>query len=208
MMSVLAKYKAFWKQVDAVVKEHGFQGFRVVWSGIGDCGQIDELDVITGGKRRANRSKKYTIDIYDNIMQPAPWLHDKETFAGLYNLNLVIPNCPRVKETFKDGWVKEETVGDYPLSELVIELSYVFMNHWFPGWELNDGSTGTFYFYPKYVEYTFIQYYRDLEGSDDTEGHKTYSSTVRFKDFEGFDYDDGYLGECVDASGYVEHSEE
>jgi hypothetical protein len=197
-MTALEKYKHFWKQIEPVVAEHDITGFHVVWAGCGDNGHIDELNILQGGKRRPNRSKKLEEDSYGNKMSVHPWWHDREKFVSFDDLELVVPDVTQIKETFKDGWVKEEIVGDCPLEELVMTMSYVLCRAWFPGWEINDGSTGTFYFYPKCVEFEFIEYYTEDEDGQEEQGHKTYSLSVPFREFDNMDYDDGYRGRCID----------
>jgi hypothetical protein len=202
MNELLAKYKAFWKEVGPIVAEKGITGFRIAFSGVGDCGCIDELDFITGGKRRRLTARQAAIeedidvDEFGNKMRPHPWLHDSETFTDLEESKLVLPNVAQKREVMDPelGWKIEDFVGDMPLAEVVKKVGYAVINTWFPGWEINEGSNGVVHFYPKYIEFEFTEYYE----KGNKQGHKCYSETVKFPEFEGWDYDDGYRGFHVD----------
>jgi len=208
MNKLLAKYKAFWKQVQPVVDEQGFTGFHITFSGVGDCGQIDEVSTFTGKRARRLTPKQEAIeaeidtDEAGNEMRPHPWSHGTETFESLDDSELVIPNVPQKRERVVEGegWKTEDFVGDMPLVEVVKMMGYAVMNTWFPGWEINAGSNGSFYFYPTYIEFEFTEYFEDYEKQPGkrVEGHKCYSETVRFHEFEGWDYDEGYRGYHID----------
>jgi hypothetical protein len=208
MNPLLAKYKAFWKQVDATVIANGITGFHITFSGIGDCGQIDEVNTFIGKRGRRLTPRQVAIeaeidtDEFGNKMRPHPWNHHTETFADLEESGLVIPNVHQKQEIFVpgEGWKIEDSVGDMPLAEVVKKMAYAVMNGWFPGWEINAGSNGFFYFYPTYIEFEFTEYFEDYEKQPGkrVEGHKCYSETVRFHEFEGWDYDEGYRGFHID----------
>jgi hypothetical protein len=203
MSDLLIQYKAFWKQVKSVVAENGFTGFHITFSGCGDNGQIDEVNTFTGNRSRRLSPRQAAIeaeidtDAYGNSMRPHPWLHDTETFESLQDSDLVIPNVKQTRELFveNEGWKTEEFVGDMPLIDVVKTMAYDVAATWFGSWETDEGSNGVLYFYPKYIEFEYTEYYE----KENEQGHKCYSETVRFKDFEDWDYDVGYRGFCIDA---------
>jgi hypothetical protein len=202
MSELLVKYKDFWKQVKTIADDNGITGFHIVYSGAGDEGCIDEVNMLKGGKRRRLTKKQAAVeteidtDEFGNEMRPHPWAHDDEVFSDLEDSKLVVPNVVQKREMFDAelGWRLYEFVGDLPLAEAVKKIGYAVTNAWFPGWEINEGSNGVLYLYPKYIEFEFTEYYED----ESERGHKCYSETVKFQDFEDWDYDLGYRGKCVD----------
>jgi hypothetical protein len=208
MNELLSKYKDFWKQVKPVVDANGFTGFHITFSGCGDCGQIDEIQTFTGKRARRLTPRQVKIEMsidtdrFGNSMRPHPWNHGTETFADLEESGLVIPNVHQKQEIFVpgEGWKIEDSVGDMPLAEVVKKMAYEVAYTWFGGWEINAGSNGSFYFYPKYIEFEFTEYFEDydMQPGKEVQGHKCYSETVRFHEFEGWDYDEGYRGYHID----------
>jgi hypothetical protein len=207
MSELLAKYKAFWKQVKPIADANNITGFHITFSGVGDCGQIDEIQTFTGARSRRLSARQVKIeaeidtDEFGNEMRPHPWNHGTETFADLEESGLVLPNAQIKVERLEAGeWKTEETIGDMPLAEVVKKMGYAVANTWFSGWEINAGSYGSFYFYPNCIEYEFTEYFEDynMQPGNRVEGHKCYSESVKFSEFEDFDYDEGYRGFHID----------
>lgn len=190
-MDIIQEYKSFWRSLKPITEKQPIKGFVIEFSGSGDEGQIDDVTIITGGRRtKTSKKEKGMQDDFGHAeIPPHPWSHkneqvlDEEAAAAL-----VVPNMKVMEETCDNGiWVKREVVKDISLIEHVTELTYKLMEIWWSEWEVNEGSRGTVYLYPKEAEYEFIKYFEDYDELQ--RGVRYYSHKFELEDFEAIEYE-------------------
>ena len=193
MGNIIEEYKTFWKTLKPLMATQPIKGFSIEFSGSGDEGQIDDVYVITGGRRvkTAKTVKGEKDDYGHDEIPPHPWNHKGETILDEESTQkLVIGQQKTEKESFVEGkgWVKEEIITEIPLIELVREMAYKLLEVWCDEWEVNEGTRGTIYLYKKEAEYEFIKYFEDYDECQ--YGVRYYSKCFEVDDFDCIRYED------------------